>query len=154
MKQECFGARSHVALLRSTENLIVIEFRLATTSRNLERDERIPMKIQCVLDQCLPTSIREIVERRASIKLSRFADLIRLADIHIRDVNGPKGGVDIHCRVQLSLERGGEVVAQDQATTPGDAVAGAMERISRRLSRMTKQKISQRRRVRLGTASS
>lgn len=107
------------------------------------------MKIQCVLDHCLPNSIREIVERRASLKLSRYADLIRLADVNIRDVNGPRGGVDISCRVQLTLHRGGELIAQEKATTPGDAVAGAMERITRQLSRITKQKLSQRRRSRV-----
>jgi putative sigma-54 modulation protein len=56
---------------------------------------------------------REQIQRRASFALSRMSALIRQVDVHLTDVNGPRGGVDTQCRVQVLLDRGEPVVIED-----------------------------------------
>jgi putative sigma-54 modulation protein len=56
---------------------------------------------------------REQIQRRASFALSRMSALIHHVDVHFADVNGPRGGVDTQCRVQVQLDRGEPVVVED-----------------------------------------
>jgi len=45
--------------------------------------------------------LREYVLRRLHFKLGRFSERIDLARVKIVEVNGPRGGVDLHCRIQV-----------------------------------------------------
>ena len=56
---------------------------------------------------------REQIQRRASFALSRMSGLIQQVNVHLTDVNGPRGGVDTQCRVQVQLDRGEPVVIED-----------------------------------------
>ena len=56
---------------------------------------------------------REQIQRRASFALSRMSSLIQQVEVHLTDVNGPRGGVDTQCRVQVQLDRGEPVVIED-----------------------------------------
>jgi putative sigma-54 modulation protein len=56
---------------------------------------------------------REQIQRRASFALSRMSSLIQQVDVQLTDVNGPRGGVDTQCRVQVQLDRGEPVVIED-----------------------------------------
>lgn len=62
----------------------------------------------------------------------RFAGQITRVDVHLADVNGPKGGSnDIRCLVEVRLAHHQPVVASHQAGSLDDAVDGAAEKAFR-----------------------
>ena len=49
----------------------------------------------------LDEQLHEHAERRFLFALSRFSNRLRTVRIRIHDVNGPRGGVDVRCTVDL-----------------------------------------------------
>jgi putative sigma-54 modulation protein len=89
----------------------------------------------------LETEHREQIQRRASFALSRMSSRISHVDVHLTDVNGPRGGVDTQCRVQVLLDRGEPVVVQDidrdLTTLINRSLARAGQAVDRRISKAT-----------------
>jgi ribosome-associated translation inhibitor RaiA len=85
----------------------------------------------------LPPSeaLREHSERQALAHLGRFGQDLSSIAIHIRDVNGPKGGEDMQCQV---FARGPRLGFSTLAELSGDAyqaVNAAMARLARTVAR-------------------
>ena len=74
-------------------------------------------------------------ERRAALKLSRFADVIQSVSVTIRDINGPRGGIDVRCRVRVVVRRANDVIIQETGSTVMDAITGAFDRAARTVAR-------------------
>lgn len=83
----------------------------------------------------LSEQLEDLVRRRLDFALGRYASRIRRVDVKFDDVNGPRGGVDKRCQVDVTLQRGGQVRAQNMALSLRDAIDGAAHRVGRRLSR-------------------
>ncbi|MCA9519012.1 MAG: hypothetical protein KC635_28955, partial [Myxococcales bacterium] len=64
--------------------------------------------------------LRDHVVRRAHSTLARFTDAIRRLSVRLEDENGPRGGVDKRCQV--------EIVGPDLATVVVEARADAWNR--------------------------
>ncbi len=52
------------------------------------------------------------VERRLRLALGASAASVRAATVHLSDVNGPRGGVDQKCSVQVALSPSGSIRAE------------------------------------------
>ena len=83
----------------------------------------------------LSEPIEALVERRFAFALGRFSNEIRRVDVKLADINGPRGGVDKLCKVEVTLAHGGRVRAQSTELLARDAIDRAAERVGRRLSR-------------------
>ena len=83
----------------------------------------------------LTDDLRNHVDRRLRFALTRFGSRIRRLSVGLTDVNGPRGGVDIQCRVQAVLASGDTLVVRAVRTDPFTAVAGASERIAHTIMR-------------------
>lgn len=83
----------------------------------------------------LSQEFREHAERRLLFRLGRFAGRIRGLRIRLRDVNGPRGGVDQACdiRVDAGLDR--PIIVKERQAGPHLAVALAAERAAETLRR-------------------
>ena len=46
---------------------------------------------------------REYVEHRLGFALGRFQNSVRRITVHVEDLNGPRGGIDKNCRLQIYL---------------------------------------------------
>jgi putative sigma-54 modulation protein len=72
--------------------------------------------------------------------LSRLRGGIRRVRVLLEDVNGPRGGVDKHCRLVVALSDGRSLVVDSAAGDVYGAVALATHRakqnVARRLSRL------------------
>ncbi|MEM9453669.1 MAG: ribosome-associated translation inhibitor RaiA [Myxococcota bacterium] len=90
-----------------------------------------------------------LVERRLDAALGRFASRIRRVDVKLADLNGPRGGVDKQCRVEVILDHGGSVRAEGTEEHVRDAIDLAVHRIGRRLGRRLDRTGSHRRGLRL-----
>jgi hypothetical protein len=87
---------------------------------------------------CIQTSRLELhagqherIERRVGFALSRLATQIRQVDVHLCDVNGPRGGIDKRCRVLVHFERGPAVVVEDFDSDIDDLVDRTLGRAGR-----------------------
>ena len=80
-------------------------------------------------------ALRELAERRLHFVLRRLRWLVPQARIRMADINGPRGGVDKRCQVELRTEGGGTVVVTAVARHWRDALAQALARAGRALLR-------------------
>jgi len=94
------------------------------------------MRMTCYVDKCFPKSVAEAAKRRASMKFSRFADAIRELHITVVDINGPKGGLDTRCRLRLLTTNGNHIIIEETAGKVKDAITGACDRATRKVSRV------------------
>ena len=71
------------------------------------------MPIQIVARNLELTSAqREIVERRLAFALGRFGDRVARMTVSVEDLNGPRGGLDQRCRIEVSLVPSGTVMTE------------------------------------------
>jgi ribosome-associated translation inhibitor RaiA len=87
----------------------------------------------------LTAGLRAYAEQRAELALDRHRDRIARVRVTVADVNGPKGGEDKSCRVEVRL-RGGltvraTVVDSDAYAAIGIAVHRAGRALARALAR-------------------
>jgi len=82
-----------------------------------------------------PAGLREYVARRMKFAIGRFRDQIKWARIKVADVNGPRGGVDKRCVVQLRLHNLPDVIFAITEVEARSAIDRAAERVSQVLAR-------------------
>jgi putative sigma-54 modulation protein len=83
------------------------------------------------------------IEGAFDMALDRFASVIRETHITLRDLNGPKGGIDKLCKVQLRLYPRGLAVVSSTGTSYMEAVNTACDKIRQVISK----RISKRRSI-------
>jgi len=83
----------------------------------------------------LSDELHELLDRRLRYALSRFDSRIRQKSAVLEDINGPRGGMDKHCRITVKLHRAGEVVVHEQDADISKCITRAAERIGRAVSR-------------------
>ena len=62
--------------------------------------------------------------------LSRYKERLTRVEVHLRDVNGPKGGRDCRCALETRPAGRQPVAVTNEAHTPDDAVKGAVEKMN------------------------
>jgi ribosomal subunit interface protein len=77
--------------------------------------------------------LREHVERRLGFALGRFGGRVGRVTVSLEDLNGPRGGLDQHCRIEVGLVPSGKVMAEATGVEVIAAVNRAAERIARRV---------------------
>jgi putative sigma-54 modulation protein len=90
----------------------------------------------------LSESQRELVSRRLTAALDRFADKVCGLTVTFSDLNGPRGGVDKLCRLRMLLRENGEIVMSENS----DAIESAVTRLADRAAN-TIQRLVERRRA-------
>jgi ribosome-associated translation inhibitor RaiA len=78
---------------------------------------------------------RELAVRRLRFVLRRLTWLVPRARVQLSDVNGPRGGVDKQCRVELKTANAGTVVVTAMARDWHAALDTALARSARTLVR-------------------
>ena len=79
--------------------------------------------------------LRDLAVARLQFVLRRLHSLVPLARVRLSDVNGPRGGVDKRCQVELNTEGAGKVVITALARDWRTALDSAMARAARSLAR-------------------
>ncbi|MFG0273497.1 MAG: HPF/RaiA family ribosome-associated protein [Phycisphaerales bacterium] len=92
-------------------------------------------------------SLGETVERRIVSALGRLAHRIRDVSVWIADTNGPRGGADKSCRVQVRLAHGPALVVAHVSHDPYQAASGAVDRAGRAVQRRVDRSRDRRRRT-------
>ena len=81
-------------------------------------------------------ALRELAEHRVSFVMRRLTWLVPTAKVQMSDVNGPRGGVDKRCKVELRTEGAGTVVVTSRARDWRSALDAALLRAARGLVRL------------------
>ena len=83
--------------------------------------------------------LRDVAVDRLKFVLRRLGTLVARARLRLSDVNGPRGGVDKRCLVELKTDAGSTVVitaaSHDWRTVIDDALARAAQVMRRQLQR-------------------
>jgi putative sigma-54 modulation protein len=83
----------------------------------------------------LTDSILEYTKLRMKFALHRNDKLIIRAQVRLADINGPRGGVDKRCQIDLSLAGQNDIVIEDIQTNLYFAIDRASDRCARTLIR-------------------
>lgn len=70
----------------------------------------------------------ERVEALVRDRLNHVADRLTRVEVHVGDVNGPRGGNDIKCAVELRPNGMKPISATDEASTIEAAIASATDK--------------------------
>jgi ribosome-associated translation inhibitor RaiA len=82
------------------------------------------------------TELRDLTERRVRFVLRRLGWLVPRAEVQMSDVNGPRGGIDKRCQVELRTDGAGSVVVASVARDWRTALDNALARATRFLVRL------------------
>lgn len=93
-------------------------------------------------------AMREHAERRTQFTLGRHSARIARVSISLADINGPKGGADKSCTVQISLQQAEPVVVVEQGLDLQQVIDRGLARagrtVVRRMERQTRQRYAPR----------
>jgi hypothetical protein len=93
----------------------------------------------------LKNSHRRAIRRILGSALGRFSRRVRRLRVSLEDVNGPRGGMDIRCRIEVHLRPRGTIVVSDLAIDEYTATARAASRARELVDRRAKRIRSRRR---------
>jgi hypothetical protein len=91
------------------------------------------------------TDLRDLTERRVRFVLRRLGWLVPRAEVRMSDVNGPRGGIDKRCQVELRTDGAGSVVVASVAGDWRTALDNALARAARLLMRLWRRDSASRR---------
>jgi ribosome-associated translation inhibitor RaiA len=83
--------------------------------------------------------LRELAVRRVQFVMRRLTWLVPRAKVQLSDVNGPRGGVDKRCQLELKTDGGGSVVITAVARDWRTALDSALARAARVLTRLLRR---------------
>ena len=81
----------------------------------------------------LTEAIREWAKSRILFAVGRFSSRVEAVKVVLGDVNGPRGGVDQRCVVEVRVRSGGTLVAEVVDTDLYAAISRAADRAARRV---------------------
>jgi len=83
----------------------------------------------------LQNSIIDNIHRHIVADLERFDHMIRRVCVQISDINGPRGGEDKSCRIQVYLKRASAVIIEDRGASLMAVIGRAVARVDMAMSR-------------------
>lgn len=96
-------------------------------------------------------AMHELAKIRSEFVFRRLAWLISKATVSLSDINGPRGGLDKRCQVEVQVSKENKVVATSIARDWRGAIDLALARAVRSLVRRRQQNKPKTRRVRAGS---
>jgi CBS domain-containing protein len=92
------------------------------------------------LGSVLDAADRTYLRRKLGRKLGKFASSIERTSVRVEDVNGPRGGIDKHCRIKVVLTGLPSVIVEDRHHGLQAAIDGALARAERAVRHTIKRR--------------
>jgi CBS domain-containing protein len=83
---------------------------------------------------------RAYIRQSLGMKLGKYANSIERVSVRLKDVNGPRGGIDQVCRIKVVLSGLSSVVFQSRAASLEDAINGALTGVERAVRRRVQRR--------------
>jgi len=87
----------------------------------------------------LTDALREHVQRRLHFALSRFEGRVARVIVRLSDLNGPRGGADKNCRLQIRVHGLPDVIIEDVEADLYVAINRAADRAARTVERQLRR---------------
>lgn len=84
--------------------------------------------------------LRDYIQRRVRFALERLARAIRRVHVQLRDLNGPRGGVDKSCQVRIALATAATLVVEHRSASAYAAIDSAMDKAAMSIVRRIERK--------------
>lgn len=91
-------------------------------------------------------SLHDFVTQRLYFALGRFAPQVERVTARLGDMNGPRGGMDKRCRIEVKLRGLETVVREARADDLEEAASRAAESVERGVARTVERRRHKRRR--------
>lgn len=91
--------------------------------------------VRAVVDFTARGLLKRESERRLHFATDRFQPQIREIGVLLRDVNGPRGGIDKSCKITATLNRGGTLEIEEKRGNFVAAIRAAAKRLRGVLTR-------------------
>jgi len=88
----------------------------------------------------LTSALRSYVQRRLRFALTSGTDHIQRVMVRLSDINGPRGGQDKRCHIQVVLKGMPDVVINDTESDLYAAIGRAASRASRSVARRLRRR--------------
>ena len=98
------------------------------------RAQIVPTHIR-VFGTRLTEEERTRLRRDLGKKLGKFASAVERLSVRVKDVNGPRGGIDQLCRIKVVLRNRPSVVFEKQDASLDAAIKGALDGVERAVRR-------------------
>ena len=92
------------------------------------------MQVQINAPHIAPGDYAETAERTVRDALRTYAERLTRVEVHMRDLNGHKGGVDKRCVIEARPRGLDPVAAEHESDKVHEALRGALEKLERVLS--------------------
>jgi ribosome-associated translation inhibitor RaiA len=92
----------------------------------------------------LTPTLRDYVRRRIRFALGRFMLRLKNVRVVLKDLNGPKGGVDKHCKVFVNIMPSFSVIIEERDADLETAINRALDRAGRTVARRLDQVLDRR----------
>ena len=80
-------------------------------------------------NESLPAAFVELVENRVESALASYATRLTRVEIHFKDLNAQKGGIDKRCVIEARPKGLDPVAADHESAEIADAFRGALEKL-------------------------
>lgn len=88
----------------------------------------------------LDETARRSIEQRLRRALAPFGPRIERATIRFEDLNGPRGGVDLHCAIKVVLSGSDSIIVEERGTSVLEVVRRMLPRVGRIVRRQVDAK--------------
>ena len=93
-----------------------------------------------------PFLAASFIEEKIKFALSRYGQRIRVIEISLKDINGPRGGVDKQCVIKMKINQFKTLVVDDISADGYEAITACTQKAKRRIERHFGRSRSQQRR--------
>lgn len=97
---------------------------------------------------------RAYIRRRLGEKLGKYASAIERVTVRVRDINGPRGGVDIQCRIKVVLSGLPSIVVEHEDTLLQPALTRTLTAVEQAVRRTLQRRRTRPIRSAVGAAGS
>lgn len=113
--------------------------RPAKLRRDRYASSDIPANIRA-FDAPIDAEERAYLRRKLGAKLGKFARAVERVSVRVRDVNGPRGGIDKACTIKVVLTGLPSVVVEQQHASLQAAMEAALQRTERAVRRSVQRR--------------
>lgn len=99
--------------------------------------ERTPVAIRS--DEKLGAAFEQRIRKQLATRIGHAAGLLERLTVRFEDVNGPKGGIDIVCKIKADVSRRPSIVVQKRAEDQARAFASAVDALGVAIDRMQRK---------------
>ena len=98
-------------------------------------------------DFSITPAMSEYIDEKIKFALTRYGQRIRVIEISLKDINGPRGGLDKQCIIKMKINQFKTLVVDDVSSDAYEAISACTQRAKRRIERHFNRSRTQQRRA-------